>query len=112
MNGSYATSSDIEHLSEKISASLCDFGDAVCPVVLVDRTCFSGQGYRIQTDTYQIMSYMERGYITVNIHFFQPDFAVKALSVKIAVFPPVNDTSRKARKIFDSLESLVLNAEG
>ena len=58
------------------------------------------------------MSYMERGYITVNIHFFQPDLAVKALSVKIAVFPPVNDTSRKARKIFDSLESLVLNAEG
>lgn len=108
LTGSYTLNCEIDTLSQELSAMLREnFGDAVFPVALVDRTCFSGQACRYQTDTYQINSYLERGDITVNIHFFQPGPG-EALSVKTAVFPPVNNTSRKARKIFSALEAVLL----
>lgn len=109
MNGSYTVSRGLEELVSDISAQLYEnFGDAVFPVVLVDQTGFSGQNSRYQADTYQIYSYMERGYITVNVHVFQYDLSTDVLNVKIAVFPPMKDTSSKARKIFEVLESLIL----
>lgn len=108
LTGVYSLNCDMETLSQELSAMLREnFGDAVCPVVLVDQTCFSGQDCRYQTDTYQIYSCMERGYLTVNLHFFQSG-PEGALSVKTAIFPPVNDVSRKARKIFDALEAVIL----
>lgn len=111
MKGSYTVNIEMEELAEDVSTRLREsFGDAVFPVVLVDQTRFSEGNCRVQTDTYQVYSYGERGYITVNIHFFQPGPA-EALSVKTAVFPPVNDTSRKAGKIFDAIEAVILGRE-
>lgn len=109
LTGVYSLNCDMETLSQELSAMLREnFGDAVCPVVLVDQTCFSGRDCRYQTDTYQINSYMERGYLTVNLHFFQSGLG-EALSVKAAIFPPVNDVTRKARKVFDALETVILS---
>lgn len=108
LTGTYTVNCELDTLSGELSAMLREnFGDAISPVVLVDQTCFSGQNCRYQTDTYQIYSCMERGYLTVNIHFFQPG-PEGALSVKTAIFPPVNDVTRKARKIFDALEAVIL----
>lgn len=108
LTGTYTLNCDIDTLSQELFAMLGEnFGDAVFPVVLVDQTCFSGQDSRYQTDTYQINSYLERGDITVNIHFFRPG-PEDTLSVKTAIFPPVSDTSRKARKIFSALEAVIL----
>ena len=108
LTGVYSLNCDMEALSQELSAMLREsFDDPISPVVLVDQTCFSGQDCRYQTDTYQIYSCMERGYLTVNIYFFQPG-PEGVLSVKTAVFPPVEDVSRKARKIFGALESLIL----
>lgn len=109
MKGSYTVSIDMEELVEEISAKLREnFGDAIFPVVLVDRALFSDENFRVQTDTYQIYSYFERGYVTVNVHFFQPGPA-EALLVRTAVIPSENDTSRKAKKIFNALESVILD---
>lgn len=109
LTGTYTLNCDMETLSQALFTMLREsFDDPISPVVLVDQTRFSGQDSRYQTDTYQIYSYMERGYLTVNVHFFQPG-PEAALSVKTAVFPPVEDVSRKARKIFGALESLILD---
>lgn len=108
LTGAYTVNCELDTLSRELSAMLREsFGDPISPVVLVDQTCFSGQDCRYQTDTYQIYSCMERGYLTVNIHFFRPGPG-EALSVKTAIFPPVNDVTRKARKIFDALEAVIL----
>lgn len=108
LTGSYTLSCGLDALSGELSEMLREsFGDPISPVVLVDQTCFSEGECRYQTDTYQIYSAMERGYLTVNIHFFQPGPG-DALSVKAAVFPPMHDVTRKARKILDAIETVLL----
>lgn len=109
LTGSYTITHDMELLAQELSSLLGEsFNDPISPTLLEDRTSFSGQNCRYQTDTYQIYSCMDRGYLTVNVHLFQADLASEALSVKISVFSPVNNSSRKSRNIFDSLEALIL----
>lgn len=109
LTGAYTVNCELDTLSGELSAMLRESfgGDVISPTVLEDQTCFSGRDGHYQTDTYQIYSVMERGYLTVNIHFFQPS-PESALSVKTAVLLPVNDTSRKARKILAALEAVIL----
>lgn len=108
LTGAYTVNCDIDTLSQELFAMLWEnFGGAVFPVVLVDQTCFSEGECRYQTDAYQIYSTMERGYLTINVHFFQarPD---SPLSVKAAIFPPMHEVTRKARKILDAMEAVIL----
>lgn len=108
LTGAYTVNCELDTLSGELSAMLREsFGDPISPVVLVDQTCFSEGECRYQTDTYQIYSTMERGYLTINVHFFQarPD---SPLSVKAAIFPPMHEVTRKARKILDAMEAVIL----
>lgn len=108
LTGAYTVNCELDTLSQELFAMLREsFGDPISPVVLVDQTCFSEGECRYQTDTYQIYSTMERGYLTINVHFFQPR-PDSPLSVKAAIFPPMHDVTRKARKILDAMEAVIL----
>lgn len=108
LTGAYTVNCELDTLSRELFAMLREsFGDPISPVVLVDQTCFSEGECRYQTDTYQIYSTMERGYLTINVHFFQPR-PDSPLSVKAAIFPPMHEVTRKARKILDAMEAVIL----
>lgn len=77
--------------------------------VYVDKTDLYGENSRCQIDTYQINSFLERGYITINIYFWNDNLSDDLLSVKISVFPPAKDTSMKSKKILKEIENIILS---
>lgn len=105
MSNDYTLSGDIDLLSKAISSGLKALYDST---VYLDKTEFWGETSRCQIDTYQIYSIPERGYITVNIYYFSKNLADSSLYVKVSAFPPVKDTSAKAKKILSEIEKLIV----
>lgn len=75
----------------------------------LDKTDFWGENSRCHIDTIQVYSILERGYVTVNIYFYNNNLEDDLLSVKVSVFSPVNGTSMKGKKILKEIEGLILD---
>ncbi len=73
----------------------------------LDKTVFQGENSRCHIDTYQIYSVSERGYITINVYFYNNNLKENLLSVKVSAFPPVKNTSLKCKKILKEIRELI-----
>jgi hypothetical protein len=78
-------------------------------VVYSDKADFCGEESRCQIDTYQVYSFFERGYITINLYFFKKSFEDSSILVKVSIFSPVKDKSIKGEKILKEIEQLLLH---
>lgn len=104
MKSSFTLYYDMDLLSEDIFNAI---REQHFSAVYLDKTEFSGENCRCRIDTYQINSFLERGYITVNIYLFQQNSADNCLSVKISAFPPVKRESLKSRKLLAEIEKVI-----
>lgn len=75
-----------------------------------DQTILEGKDSFCRIDTYQIYSFMSRGYLTVNLCFFRPDLTKEDITVKVTPLVPstITDSTAKSREIQENIEGVIL----
>lgn len=75
----------------------------------VDKTCFEGENNYFRVDTYQILNFYWRGYITINIYFLCPDMDKDELQIKVSLFPSYwKSPTRLMKQLQEEIEGIIL----
>lgn len=105
MNNTYDLIFDIDLLAEEIGNTLKENHISTS---MVDRSNFTSETSRCQIDTYQVFELNRRGYITINVYFFRPDWTSNNIQVKFSIFSPLwNESSMKMRKLHKEIDSII-----
>lgn len=100
-------------LVRALSQTASELGDALKekhPSTLhVDKTCFAGEGMEFRVDTYQVLNFYWRGYVTINIYFFRPDMAKDDLQIKVSLFSSYwKSPTRLMKQLQKEIEGVIL----
>lgn len=105
MNNFYKLICDLDLLALEINHTI---KENHISATLVDRSNFVSKDSRCQMDTYQVFELNLRGFITINIYFFQPELAIDKLEVKFTIISPLwNGSSMKMRKIQREIDNVI-----
>ena len=105
MNSFYNLVCDLDVLAQEIGQTLKENHTSAARV---DRSLFAGKESRCQIDTYQIYEMTYRGYITINVYFFQPQLTMDALEVKVAILSTLwKESTMKMRKIQREIDGVL-----
>lgn len=106
MKHNFTLNADIDLLSKHIFDGIKERHSSAA---YLDRTIFWGENSRCHIDTYQVYSPLERGYITINIYFYNNNLENDLLLVKVSAFPPIKNTSSKCKSLLKEIEELILS---
>ena len=105
MNDFYKLAGDLDALALEINQTLKENHTSA---TLVDTSDFVSKDSRCQIDTYQIYEIAYRGYITINVYYFQPQLTADALEVKVTIISTLwNKSSMKMRKIQREIDGVL-----
>lgn len=105
MDNTYELIYDLVSLSQEIRQTLQSKHSSA---MLMDTTNFAGTDSCCQIDTYRVYELNQRGYITINVYFFRPDWRSNSVVVKFTIFSSgLNVSTMKTKKIEKEIDSII-----
>ena len=106
----YTLTGSLTDISAEIGAFLKDKHSST---LYLDNTYFSGENCDFRVDTYQVLNFSQKGYITINVYLSRADMLKSELQVKISLFSPYwKGQTHLMEKLQKELHTLILSLGG
>ena len=79
----YTLTGSLTDIAAEIGAFLKDKHSST---LFLDNTYFAGENCDFRVDTYQVLNFSQKGYITINVCCFRPNMTGNNLQLKISLF--------------------------
>ena len=110
MEMNYLLSGSLSDIAAEIGAYLKDKHSST---LYLDNTYFAGENCDFRVDTYQVLNFSQKGYITINVYLSRADMLKSELQVKISLFSPYwNGQTHLMEKLRKELHALILSLGG
>lgn len=110
MEMNYLLSGSLSDIAAEIGAHLKDKHSST---LFLDTTYFSGENCDFRVDTYQVLNFSQKGYITINVCCFRPSMTGNDLQLKVSLFSPYwNGQTHLMEKLQKELHAFMVSHGG